>query len=293
MTQEPDAAESLALHLRLPSSARIYDYVLEPASEHNYAIDREFADRQLEVMPDLRPAMRENRRFVGRVVEAALAEGIRQFVDIGSGLPSQGQAHEVADRVAPDARARVVYVDNELIAHAHSEILLGRNADPDRHRAVLADFFNHGDLWRKIRATGVLDEDEPICLLMTALLHFMPPEDRPEVPLEVHRERLAPGSWLVLSHVPDVPGDEALQAVTRAYGKNSASPSYLRTDAEFAEFFGGWPLLEPGLVWTGEWRPRPDRSVEPWWRDDTLDGTPWWDDQPPRMYYRAGVARKP
>lgn len=295
MTDDRDAGQNLALHLDHPSSARVYDYLLEPTSEHNYAIDREFAERQLELMPDIRRAMRENRRFIGRVVEAALAEGIRQFIDIGSGLPSRGQPHEVADRVAPDARARVVYIDNEQIAHAHSEILLDRSADPERHKAVLADYFDSRDLWRKVSATGVIDPEQPTCLLMTAILHFMWPKDRPEVPLAFYRERLAPGSWLALTHVPDVPDDEGLQAVTRNYS-GSANPSYLRTDEEFAGFFGDWPMLEPGLVWTGEWRPRSDRSVEPWWNEDTrsmFHGDPWWGDKPSRMYYRAGVARKP
>ncbi|HJQ47505.1 MAG TPA: SAM-dependent methyltransferase [Amycolatopsis sp.] len=294
MTEDEDWAGSLQRHLDRPSSARIYDYMLEPGSPNNYAIDREFADRQLVALPDMRKAMRENRRFIGRAVEAALAEGITQFVDIGAGLPSQGQVHHVADRVAPHARTRVVYVDNELIAHAHSEILLGRSADPDRHKAVLADYFNHGDLWRKVKGTGVIDPEQPVCLLMTALLHFMPPEDRPDVPLAVYRDRVAPGSLLVLTHVPDVP-DEGLQTVARAYS-GTANPAYLRTDEEFVDFFGGWPLLEPGLVWTGEWRPKPDRSEESWWTDDTrrtLDGKPWWEDTPSRVLYRAGVARKP
>lgn len=189
----------------------------------------------------------------------------------------------------------MVYIDNELIAHAHSEILLGRGADPERHKAVFADYFNHGDLWRKVMATGVIDGDQPTCMLVTAILHFMPPEDRPDVPLEVYRQRLAPGSMLVISHVPDVPDDEGLQTVARAYS-NTANPGYLRSDEEFLEFFGGWPLLEPGLAWTGQWRPRPDRSEQPWWTDDTrsaLDGQPWWEDTPSRVLYRGGVARKP
>ncbi|TVT26094.1 polyketide biosynthesis methyltransferase [Amycolatopsis acidiphila] len=289
-----DWADSLKKHLDRASSARIYDYLLNPESPNNYAIDRAFAQAQLDALPDMQKAMRENRRFIGRAVEAALEHGITQFIDIGAGLPSQGQTHEVADRVAPEAGARVVYIDNELIAHAHSEILLGRNADPNRHKAVLADFYNHGDLWRKVLATEVIDPTQPSCLLMTAIVHFMPPEDRPDVPMGVYRDRLAPGSMLVLTHVPDDPTDEGLQAVARAYS-NTANPAYLRTDEEFAEFFGGWPLLEPGLVWTGEWRPKTERSQEPWWDEDTdsTDGQPWWEGSPSRMLYRAGVALKP
>ncbi|GHF37353.1 hypothetical protein FHX82_006404 [Amycolatopsis bartoniae] len=295
MSGDTERADSLRLHLDRPSSARIYDYMLGGKGPNNYAIDREFGDRQLATMPDLRRAMRENRRFVGRVVETALERGIDQFIDLGAGLPTQSQPHEIADRLAPDLKARVVYVDNELIAHAHSEILLASTADPERHQAVLGDFFNHGALWRSIRATGLIDPERPTCLLVTALLHFMFPEDRPDVPMSVYRDKIAPGSLLVLTHVPDVPEDDALQEVTREYG-TTASPSYLRTDEEFLEFFGGWPLLEPGLEWTGLWRPHADRSQEPWWDEDTRglpEGEPWWEDQPSRMYYRAGVAVKP
>jgi hypothetical protein len=295
MGDDTDRAASVRLHLDRPSSARIYDYMLNGAGPNNYAIDRAFGDQQAEVLPDMRKAMRENRRFIGRVVRVALESGIRQFLDIGSGLPSQGQTHEVADQIAPDAQARVVYVDNELIAHAHSEILLDDEADALRHKAVLADFFNHGDLWRKVTATGLIDPAEPTCVLITAILHFMSPEDRPDVPMQTYRDRLVPGSMLVLTHVPHDPADEALQTVADAYA-NTANPAHLRTDDEFSAFFGGWPLLEPGITWTGLWRPREDRTEEPWWGEDnkySLDGEPWWGERPGRMLYRGGAAIKP
>jgi O-methyltransferase involved in polyketide biosynthesis len=295
MNDESEPAEKIRLHLDNPSSARIYDYLLAGSGPNNYAIDRMFADRQMEVMPYGKPAMRENRRFTGRAVETALAEGIHQFIDIGSGLPSLGQAHQIADRVAPEARARVVYIDNEPIANAHSDILLADEADPERHRALLADFFNFGDLWRKVTATGLIDEAEPTCLLITAILHFMSPEDRPELPLGVYRGKLAPGSMLVLTHALNEPDDAALQQVAQEYSK-TPTPAYLRTDNEIRELFGDWTILEPGLTWTGLWRPKEDRSQEPWWDEDTRGmspGEPWWGDQESLMLYRAGVARKP
>ncbi|WP_116049837.1 SAM-dependent methyltransferase [Amycolatopsis palatopharyngis] len=260
-----------------PSSARIYDYLL--GGEHNYAIDRAFADKQVELAPDMPAGMRSNRAFIGRAVRFALERGITQFVDIGAGLPSQGQAHEIADEVAPDVRARVVYIDNEEIAHAHSEILLDGEADPDRHKAVFADFFDSEELWEQVLDSGVINPDEPTCLLITAILHFMFPEQEPEKALAYYRHQLAPGSLLVLSHISDGLDDKNTREVVRNYSKTT-SPACLRTPDEIAEFFGNWELVEPGLAWAPEWRP---------------DGTEqnWWGDAPARARYMCGMAAKP
>lgn len=259
-----------------PSSARIYDYLL--GGSHNYAIDREFANAQLELMPDIAHAMKSNRAFVGRAVRYALDCGIRQFVDIGSGLPSQGQAHEIADAYAPEAQARVVYIDKEPIAHAHSAILLDEHADPDRHKAVVADFFDTDALWDAVLFSEAFDADEPTCLLVTALLHFMAPELDPERAMRFYRWQLHPGSLLVLTH--GARGDDAgVDAVVANYARTT-DPAYLRSAPEFATFFGDWSLADPGIVWAPEWRP---------------DGTeqPWWGDRPERAVYLAGVAEKP
>jgi O-methyltransferase involved in polyketide biosynthesis len=260
-----------------PSSARVYDYLL--GGDHNYAIDRDFAEQQVLRVPDIRQGMRANRRFVGRAVRYALGAGVRQFVDIGSGLPSQGQAHEIADREFPGANARAVYVDNEPIAHAHAEILLAEGADPARHAAVFADYFDFEALWAQVIATGLIEPSEPTCLVVTAILHFMPPESDPGRAMAFYREQLAPGSVLVLSHGSADLSDEQAQQVAANYSKTT-NPAYLRRAGEFAEFFGDWPHTDPGVVWTVLWRP---------------DGTDeqWWGDTPARSGYLAGVARKP
>ncbi|SFP08290.1 S-adenosyl methyltransferase [Amycolatopsis arida] len=269
--------EGLAAAVDKPSSARVYDYLL--GGRHNYAIDRRFAEQQVAMVPDIREAMRSNRAFVGRAVRFALERGVRQFVDIGAGLPSQGQAHEVADRVAPEARARVVYVDNEEIAHAHARILLDDTADPERHKAVFADFFDTDELWRQVLATGVIDGTEPVCLLMTAILHFMPPEREPEKALRHYQDQLCPGSVLVLTHGCVEIDEEKARAVAANYARTT-NPAHLRSRAEFTEFFTGWDLVEPGVTWTVEWRPD---GAEP----------EWWGGQPARSRYLAGVAVKP
>lgn len=251
------------LDLDRPSVGRVYDYLL--GGRHNYAIDREFAEQQIAVTPGVRDFAVANRRFLGRAVRYAVENGVRQFVDIGSGLPTQGNVHEVADEAAP-GEARVVYVDNEPIAHAHAQILLEDGADRERHCALHGDFFDGPLLWRKILDTGYVDPARPVCLLVVALLHFMPPEQHPERVLAFFREQLAPGSLLVLSHGAIDPDEEELRAaakrITENYERATQRPR-LRTHAEIAEFFGDFELVEPGLVWLSQWRPTEPVTTNP------------------------------
>jgi len=149
-----DNDERLDISLNKPSSGRIYDYLL--GGTHNYAIDRAFAEEQLKVTPDMRDGARLNRAFLGRAVRYAVERGIRQFVDIGSGLPTAGNVHEVADDAAP-GECRVVYIDNEPVARAHAEILLENTADPRRHTAIDADFNEPAGLWQQVEDTGLID----------------------------------------------------------------------------------------------------------------------------------------
>lgn len=267
-------SDSLRHSVDRPSSARVYDYIL--GGSHHYAIDREWAEKQLALMPDLQISMQANRAFLGRAVRYAVEAGIRQFVDIGSGLPTEGNVHEVADDAAPD-ECRVVYLDNEPIARAHADILLADTADPDRHRALLADFNDYIDLWQQVLDTGIIDPAEPTCLLLVGLLHFMPPERQPEVPLAYYRSKLAPGSLLVLSHGTPRADDEGARAVADNY-RQTTNPMHLRTAEQFATFFGDWPLLDPGIVYVPGWRPDPTTPFA---------------DEPDRALMLAGVAKHP
>lgn len=239
-----------------PSSGRVYDYLL--GGVHNYAIDRAFAEERMKIMPNMRDFARLNRAFLGRAVRFAVEQGIRQFVDIGSGLPTQGNVHEVADEIAP-GECRVVYVDNEPIARAHAEILLEQSADPDRHKPIDADFCHAQDLWERVLDTGLIDENEPTALLVVALLHFVPPERRPAQMLNYYRERLAAGSTVSLSHIYIDPSDAevrvAAERVVDSYRKQSSNPAVQREHAEITAFFEGLEMVEPGLVWLPEWRP--------------------------------------
>ncbi|GAA4550910.1 SAM-dependent methyltransferase [Amycolatopsis samaneae] len=269
------AASQLAANLDRPSPARIYDYLL--GGDNNYAIDREFGDRQQRLMPDIVRAMAANRAFLGRAVRHAVDRGIRQFVDIGSGLPTKGQVHEVADEAAP-GECRVVYVDNEQIAYAHAEALLGRHADPRRHHALYADLLDYTDLWEQVSALDGIDPGEPTCLLVVALLHFITPEQAPEKALAFLREQLPAGSLLAMSHGCDELDDPGIQQVVRNYTAESTTRTCLRTREEFATFFGDFEMVDPGLVWVPQWRPDDDSA---------------WHDDPATSRYLAGVARKP
>lgn len=258
-----------------PSLARVYDYLL--GGHHNHPADREFAERYLAENPDAANVARANRAFVARAVRHALSAGITQFIDIGSGLPSSGQPHEIADAEAPEMEARVVYVDNEPSAHARPHTLLSPTTDPARHRAVVADFHDFKDLWDKVVRTGVFRVNEPTCLIVTALLHHFGPETEPNATMAFYREQLAPGSHLVLTHAT-----EARPEFRHAIGmlNQLTAPVRLRTVEEFKAFFGDWVLVKPGVCWTVQWRP-----------DDTEER--WWGDDPARAGLLAGVAIKP
>ncbi len=251
-----DDAARVAASVDKVSVGRVYDYLL--GGTHNYAVDQAFAEQQLAVLPEIRDFARANRAFLGRAVRYMVGQGIRQFVDIGSGLPTQGNVHEVADEVAP-GECRVVYIDNEPIARAHAQILLEQTADPNRHAALDADFFDRRLLWDRVLDTGLIDRTQPIGLLLVALLHFMPDEQNPHAALGFHRTMLPPGSFLAVSHIHVAPEDvetrNAGEKVAREYGRRTNHAAIMRSREQIAEFFGDLELVEPGLVWLPQWHP--------------------------------------
>jgi hypothetical protein len=229
-----------------------------------------------------------NRQFLNRAVAYLCRQGIRQFLDIGSGIPTAGNTHEVADEVGTDTR--VVYVDHEAIAVAHGEELLDAKGDPGRHAVIEADLRNPDDLWSKAIATGVFDPGEPIGLLMFAVLHVAQPgldgQDLAHRAVDRYRELVAPGSYLAISHVTidGVAADAArrFEQVVSLY-EHSSSRVALRSRDDIERFMGDFTLVEPGMTWIPQWRPT--EQTPSFQQAVTFNG-------PSESMVWAGVARK-
>jgi hypothetical protein len=245
----PDSGEEpYEIDVITPSVARMYDYYL--GGKDNYAADREAARLVLGAAPDVPLAALENREFLKRAMQYLAAErGISQFVDIGPGLPTQGNIHQLAQRHNPGAK--VAYVDNDASVLVHSRALLdgvpgvtllpGDLREPE---AILAA----PDL------TAVIDFSRPVALLMTLVLHFVPPADDPYGLVAAYRDALCPGSFLVLSHVTGDDREPGMLGGVDAY-ENASAPLNLRTRSQVQEFFNGFNLIDPGVVFLSQWRP--------------------------------------
>ncbi|HEX2130162.1 MAG TPA: SAM-dependent methyltransferase [Actinophytocola sp.] len=263
--EKVDPAPPVGIDLDRPSVARIYDYYLGGTT--NWAVDREFGDRALEKVPLLRDIALANRMFLNRVVRHLAGRGVRQFLDIGAGVPTAGNTHEVADEFALAQRrrpeVRVVYVDNEPVAVAHAEILLDERGDPNRHAVVDADLRDPDEVWATALDTELLDPHEPVALLLVAVLHVHQagPDGRDVGAESVarFRELLPAGSLVAISHVTDdgVPAEGAghVAELKRMYDASSSSDLVVRTRAQIAALLGDWPLLDPGWTWTPCWHP--------------------------------------
>ncbi|MGW4397498.1 SAM-dependent methyltransferase [Amycolatopsis nivea] len=248
----PDAPQGVDVDK--PSAARIYDWYL--GGTQNWAVDREFGRRVEKLWPLIRPMSRENRAFMNRVVRAALDAGIRQFVDLGSGVPTAGNVHEIVRDRLP---ARVVYVDYEPVAAAHSRVILEDEDATEWAGIVERDIRDPDAIFADEITQELIDWSQPVCLLMITVLHFLGPGDRPEELVAAYRDQLAPGSWLAVTHATcrdDAPPERAAEVrrFVDAY-KDTSNPAYLRSDKEILPFFGGWPLLEPGMSALPDWRP--------------------------------------
>lgn len=242
-----------SIDLDRPNAARIYDYLLGGAA--NFEQDRAFANKLLEVMPEARPAARLNRAFLRRAVRFCVASGIRQFLDVGSGIPTAGNVHEIAQAYAPDSR--VLYVDNEPVAVTHAELIL---RDNDRAGSVLGDLSDPDAVLGSPAAQRLIDFDQPVAVLMVAVLHFIPDSAQPHAAVERYVRTISPGSYLVLSHGVDNPALPGADEATKLY-RASSTPGVGRSPADIERFFTGLELVEPGLVWTPQWRPDAPEDV--------------------------------
>jgi hypothetical protein len=231
-----------------PSAARIYDYSLGGA--HNFAIDRAVAEGLYQVYPDARLVGRTNRAFLQRAVRLCCAQGLTQFLDLGSGIPTVGNVHEIAHQIDPECR--VVYVDNDPVAVAHTREMLAGVANAT---IVDADLLQPETVVDAPNAQRLLDFTRPVALMMVAVLHYVSIDrDAPAI-VAGYLSRLAPGSCLVVSHTTtDEQSAESLAAVKKAFDETT-TPVTHRNRAEVAELFDGLELVEPGVVWTPQWHP--------------------------------------
>ena len=260
----------VGIDLDRPSAARVYDFYL--GGFHNFAADREMGRQAVQMWPELPEIMRSNRGFLRRAVEFLVDAGVRQFLDLGSGIPTVGNVHEVAQRRAPDAK--VVYVDNDPVAVEHSQAIL---AGDDRTEVVQADLRDPDAVLADPTVRGLLDLTRPTAVLMVAVLHFVPDQDDPARLVARFRETVSSGSYLALSHA--TAGERADRAAEhRGLYQRTATPMTMRTPEQVERLFDGWELVEPGLVYLPQWRPEP--------------GSPELD-RPERMPGLAGVGRKP
>ncbi|GAA4831240.1 SAM-dependent methyltransferase [Saccharopolyspora rosea] len=252
--------------LSVPSAARLYDYLLGGA--HNFAVDREFGDKLVASHPYARPMAILNRLFLREAVRLMVHSGIRQFLDLGSGIPTRGNVHEVAHEIAPDVK--VVYVDYEAVAVAHTRMLLGDN---DNATMVHADAADVDRVLDSPECARLLDFSRPVGLLVVTLFHYIGPDKQPQQVMARYRDALAPGSHLAMTHLALDAATEDLVEMMRSTQDNI----FPRSQDEIRDLFGDFLLRDPGL-----------QPISAWLRARDVDA----EDNPEAGRLLAGVARK-
>lgn len=234
-----------------PAVARLYDYLLGGA--HNFAADRDAARRAIAVLPDLPGIARANRSFLNRAVRYMASQGVDQFLDLGSGIPTRGNVHEIAR--ASNRDAVTVYVDVDPVAIAHARLLL---RDDPRAAALQADLRDPDTVLAHPTVARLIDWTRPVGLLAVAVLHFVPDSDDPTGILASYRRAMAPGSHVALSHATheDSTGDEstAVNGAAESY-RQARQPVVFRTREELRALLAGFVLVDPGVVPIPDWRP--------------------------------------
>lgn len=240
-----------------PASSRIYDYML--GGSHNFSADREVAERAITAMPHLPAVLRENRAYLRRAVRFLTREaGIDQFLDLGSGIPTAGNVHEVAGAVNPDAR--VMYVDIDPIAVAHASAILTGNPNAG---AVLGDFRHPLAVLGEPRVRDLIDLDRPLAVLLVATLHFIRDDEHPAGILAQLRQALAPGSYVAVSHASEDGRLRAEQREAQEVYARADNRVVMRGRSELTALLDGWEPVEPGIVPCPLWRPDdPDVPAE-------------------------------
>ncbi len=256
--------------MTLPSPARMYDALL--GGSHNFEVDRQAAEQGKALVPDLPRLALSNRAFLRRAVRFLVDSGVRQFLDIGSGIPTAGNVHEIAQEIDPECR--VLYVDIDPVAVAHARAIL---SDNDNATAVEADLRKPAELMERAGATGLIDLDQPVGVLLIAVLHLLADDDRPAEMVSDLRAVMPTGSFVAISHLTSATRPEDAAKL----GANAANKSkvgiHFRGREAITAMFDGWELIEPGVVELPLWRPESDRDQH---------------EAPGRSLGLAGVGRK-
>jgi len=258
------------IDLEQPNVARVYDYLLGGAA--NFKQDREFADRLLTLLPEVRRAAQLNRAFLGRAVRFCVESGIRQFLDLGSGVPTEGNVHEIAQAIAPETK--VLYVDTDRVAVTHSQAMLAGNP---RVACLRADVTDPDAVLGSEQARRLLDFDQPVAVMLLSVLQFLLDSTHPREAVARYVAAMAPGSVLALSHAVLL-SDKRAAKVGEHYQSHGQSRGARRSRSEIIQFFDGTELVEPGVVWV------------PQWRSDFPDEV---DEAPEQSLLYAGVGVKP
>jgi hypothetical protein len=252
--------------LERPSVARVYDYYL--GGSHNFAADRVFAEQVLQLVPQARTGAQENRAFLRRAVRYLCQHGVRQFIDLGSGIPTVGNVHEIAQKFDPGAK--VVYVDIDPVAVAHSRAIL---ADQPQAIVVAGDLRKPADVLANAALRQLVDFREPVAFMLVAVLHFVPDSEHPMDIVAGYAAAGVPGSYVVISHggrITGRPMTPSEEAVVKLY-ERSPSPLTLRSAEEVTDLFGDLTIVEPGVVPTVLWQPDPDFAGTPPGEELTTD----------------------
>jgi len=269
MADEPDWIPA-GVDTKQANVARVYDYWL--GGSHNFLPDQDLGRSMAAVDPNVRGIARANRAFLGRAVRFLTASGIRQFLDIGSGIPTEGNVHEIAQRADP--ACRVAYAEIDPVAVAHSKAILAGNSGA---AIIEADLLAPDKILAHDGVRRLIDLGQPVGLLLVAVLHCIGDAEDPWEIVATLRDALAPGSYIVLSHATNESKPEVVQAAEKVYHRSAPSEGRARSRAEIQRFFDGCDLLDPGLTYVPQWRPDSPADVP---------------DDPGTLWFLVGVARK-
>jgi hypothetical protein len=255
--------------MEIPSPARMYDALL--GGGHNFEVDRRAAEMAIAKVPDLPNVALSNRAFLRRSVRFLVDSGIRQFLDIGSGIPTAGNVHEVAQQADPECR--VQYVDIDAVAVAHAQAILAGN---ERAAAIEGDLRTPDVLLADPRLRKLIDLDQPVGVLLVAVLHLLGDADDPRGVVAAIRDAIAPGSYIVISHLTSAQRPEDAAQLESARERTGVG-IYFRSRDEIMSLFDGLTLVEPGVVELPLWRPESANDVH---------------EEPGRSLGLAGVGRR-